>query len=100
MGIINIPNILKHWFTDNLYDTPTFQKLWDVIDFIYFRNFYTSITTQTPAMMPMMGKEAVVNKFTFLLIWNFIINFTIIKSSWMLANHLRYLNVNFIPGSI
>ena len=68
MGIIDTPNILKHWFTDSLYDTLTFQKLSHVIDFIYFRNLYTSITKETPAMMPMMGKEAVVTKFTFLLI--------------------------------
>ena len=27
MGIIYTPNILKQWFTDGLYDTPTFQKL-------------------------------------------------------------------------
>ena len=27
MGIIYTPNILKHWFRDSLYDTPTFQKL-------------------------------------------------------------------------
>ena len=64
MGIINTQNILKHWLTDNLYDTPTFQKLWRVIDFIYFRNFYTSMTKQTPAMIPVMEKEAVVTKFT------------------------------------
>ena len=28
MGLIYTPNILKHWFTDSLYDTSTFQKLW------------------------------------------------------------------------
>ena len=27
MGIIYTPNILKHWFTDGLYDTPTFQVM-------------------------------------------------------------------------
>ena len=66
MGVIYTPNILKYSFIDSLYDTPTFQKLWHVIDFIYFRNFYTSMAKQTPAMIPMMGKEAVVTKFTFL----------------------------------
>ena len=30
MGIIYTPNILKHWFTDSLHDTQTFQKLWHV----------------------------------------------------------------------
>ena len=91
MGIIYTPNILKHWFTDSLYDTPTFQKLWHVIDFIFFRNFYTSMAKQT---------LAVVTKFPFLLIWNFVVNFTILKSSWVLANSLCYLNVNFISSSI
>ena len=66
MGMIYTPNILKYSFIDSLYDTPTFQKLWHVIDFIYFRNFYTSMAKKTPAMIPMMGKEAVVIKFTFL----------------------------------
>ena len=77
MGIIFIPNILKYWVTDSLYNTPSFQKLWHVIDFIFFRNFYTSMAKQTPAMIPMMGEEAVVTKFAFLLIWNFVVNFTI-----------------------
>ena len=27
MGIIYKPNVLKHWSTDSLYYTPTFQKL-------------------------------------------------------------------------
>ena len=48
---------------------------------------------------PMMGKEAVVTTFTFC-IWNFVINFTVVKSSWVFANYLRYLNVNFISSSI
>ena len=100
MVIIYIPKILKHWFTGSLYDTPTFQKLWHVIDFIFFRNLYTSMAKQTPAIIPMMGEETVVTKFAFLLIWNFVINFTILKSSWVLANHLCYLNVNFISSSI
>ena len=73
MGIIYTPNILKHWFTDSLYDTPTFQKLWHVIDFIFFSNFYTSMAKQTPAMLPIMGEEAVVTNFAFLLIWNFVL---------------------------
>ena len=30
MGIIYTPIILKHWFTDSLHDTQTFQKLWHV----------------------------------------------------------------------
>ena len=55
---------------------------------------------QTPAMIPMMGEEAVVTKFAFLLIWNFAANFSILKSSWVLGNHLSYLNVNFISSSI
>ena len=88
MGIIYTPNILKHWFTDSLYDTPTFQKLWHVIDFIFFSYFYTSVAKQTPAMIPMMGEEAVVTKFAFLLIWNLVVNFTILKNSWVFANHL------------
>ena len=100
MGIIYTPNILKHWFTDSLYDTPTFEKLWHVIDFIFFRDFYTSMAKQTPAMIPVMGEQAVVTKFAFLLIQNFVLNLTILKSSWALANHLRYLNVNFISSSI
>ena len=58
MGIIYTPNILNHWFTDSLYDTPNFQKLWYVIDFIFFRNFYTSMAKWTPAMTPMMGEES------------------------------------------
>ena len=65
-GIIYTPNILKHWFTDGLYDTPTFQKLWHVIDFIYFRKFYTSMAKKIPAMISMIGKEAAVTKFAFL----------------------------------
>ena len=77
MEIIYKPNILKHWFPDSLYETPTFQKLWHVIDFIFFRNFYASIAKQTLAMTPMMGEEAFVTKFAFLLIWNFVVNFTI-----------------------
>ena len=88
MGIIYTPNILKYSFIDSLYDTPTFQKLWHVIDFIFFRNFYTSMAKQTPAMIPMMGEEAVVTKFAFLLIWNLVVNFTILKNSWVFANHL------------
>ena len=100
MGIIYTPNILKHWFTDSLYDTPTFQKLWHVIDFIFFSYFYTSVAKQTPAMIPMIGEEAVVTKFAFLLIWNFLVNFAILKSSWVLENHLCYLNVSFISKSI
>ena len=63
MGIIYTPNILNHWFTDSLYDTPTFQKLWYVID---FKNFHTSMAKQTPAMIRMMTEEAVVTKFVFL----------------------------------
>ena len=35
-----------------------------VIDFTYLRNFYSSMAKQTPALIPMMGKEAVVTKFT------------------------------------
>ena len=100
MGIIYIPNILKHWFTDSLYDSPNIQMLWHVIDSIYFSNFSTSIAKQTPAMIPMMGKEAVFTQFAFLPIWNFVVNFTILKSSSVFANHLRYLNANFISSSI
>ena len=51
MGTIYTPNTRKHWFTDSLYDTPTFRKLWHGIDFIYFRHFYTSMAKQTPAMI-------------------------------------------------
>ena len=36
-----------------------------MIDFIYFRNFYTSTAKQTLAMTPMIEKEAVVTKFPF-----------------------------------
>ena len=99
-GIIYTPNILNHWFTNSLYDTPTFQKFWHVIYFIFFRNFYTSMAKQTPVMIPMMGEEAVVTKFAFLLIWNFVVNFPILKSSWVLANHLCFLNVSFTSSSI
>ena len=28
-----------------------------MIDFIYFRNFYTSMAMQVPAIIPMMAKE-------------------------------------------
>ena len=45
-------------------------------------------------------KEAVVTKFAFLVIWNFVENFAILKGSWVLTNHLRYLNVIFISSSI
>ena len=69
MGSIYRPNILKHRFTDSLHDTPNFQKLWHVIDFIYFRGFYAPVTKQTPAAILMMGKEAAVTKFVFLLTW-------------------------------
>ena len=55
---------------------------------------------QTPAMIPMMEEETVTPKFAFLLMWNFVVDFTIRKSSWVLANHLCYLNVNFISSSI
>ena len=68
MGIIYKSTILKQWFTDGLYDTPTFQKLFHVIDFIYVRTFYISMAKKTPAMIPMMGEETVVKNFAFLLI--------------------------------
>ena len=100
MKIIYTPNFLKHWLTDSQYDTPTFQKFWNVIDFIFFSSFYTSMAKQTPDMIAMMREEAVVTKFAFLLIWNFVANFSILKSSWVLENHLCYLNVNFISSSI
>ena len=96
MGITYTPNILSPWLTGNLNDTLTFQKLWHVIDFIFFRNIYTSMAKQTPAMIPMMGEETVVTKLAILLIWSFVVNFTILKSSWVLTNHLCYLNVIFI----
>ena len=38
---------------------------------------------QTPAMNPMMTKQAVVTKIAFLLIWNFVVNVTILKISGM-----------------
>ena len=88
MRITYTPNILNHWFTGSLYDTKTFQKLWHLIDFIFFRTFNTLMARQTPAMIPMMGEEAVVTKFAFLLIWNLVVNFTILKNSWVFANHL------------
>ena len=74
MGIIYTPNILKHCYIDSLYDTPTFQKLWHVIDLIYFRNVYISMAKQAPAVMPIMGKEAIFTKVPFSLIWNFVIS--------------------------
>ena len=55
---------------------------------------------QNPAMIPVMGEEAVVPEFVFLMIWNFVLNFAILKSSWVLANDLCFLNVNFILNSI
>ena len=100
MEIIYKPNILKHRSTYSLYYTPTFQKLWHVINFIYFMSFYISTVKQITAMIPVIEEKAVVNKFLLLLIWNFVVNFTILKSSWMLAIDLRYLNVNCISSSI
>ena len=55
---------------------------------------------QNPAMISVMGEEAVVPEFVFLMIWNFVLNFAILKSSWVLANDLYFLNVNFILNSI
>ena len=45
-----------------------FKKLGHVVDFIYFRNFYTSMAKQTPDLISMIGKEAVVTKFAFSLV--------------------------------
>ena len=69
MEIICKAKILMHQSTDSLYYSPTFQKVWHLIDYIYFRSFYTSITNQLPAMIPMMAKEAVVTKCSLLLLW-------------------------------
>ena len=91
---------LKQLSIYSLQYTTTFQKLWHVIDFFYFRSFYTLMIKQIPAMIPMIGGEAVITKFVLLLIWNFIVKLTILKSSWVLANHLCYLNVNCISSSI
>ena len=55
---------------------------------------------QTPAIIPMIKEEVLVTKFAFLLIWNVVANFTILKNSWVLAKHLFYLNVSFISSSI
>ena len=37
-----------------------------MVDFIYFRNVYTLMAKETPAMIPMMGKETVGTKFALL----------------------------------
>ena len=39
MGIIYKPNILKHSFTDSLYDAPTFQKVWHFLHFHFLQEF-------------------------------------------------------------
>ena len=58
MEVTYKPNVLTHWSeTDSLYYTPIYQKLWHMIDFIYFRNFCTSMAMQVPAIIPMMAKE-------------------------------------------
>ena len=66
MGIISKPNILKQWST--LYYTPTFLKVMIcdrfrlLQEFLHFK-FNTNFTLQIPAIVPMMGEEAVVTKF-------------------------------------
>ena len=79
MGIIYKPNTLVHW-AYSLYYILTFQKLWHVIDFIYFRRFYISVAKQI-RIIPMMEKKAVVTKFSLLLKRNFFVNFVSVGES-------------------
>ena len=89
-GIIYKLNIPMYWSTDSLYYAPMFQTLWQVIDFIYFRSFYTSMVLQISAMIPIMVKKTTVIKFDLLLKWDVVLNFNILESSCVLAYHLYF----------